>query len=106
MTSYLDSLRKLQTLDLRFLAPGHGGVMDEPFEEIGQLIAHRLMREEKVMAGLEKLGECSIDELVSTVYDDVAEHLIPWAKKTMLAHLIKLERDQRIKETSLGWKVI
>ena len=106
MGSYLDSLRKLQALDLRYLAPGHGGVMDEPFEEIERLIAHRLMREEKVMDGLEKLGECSIDELVLTVYDDVAEHLIPWAKKTMLAHLIKLERDQRIKETSLGWKVI
>ena len=88
LAAYLDSLRKLQALDLRYLAPGHGGVMDEPFEEIERLIAHRLMREEKVMDGLEKLGECSIDELVLTVYDDVAEHLIPWAKKTMLAHLI------------------
>ncbi|NKB34231.1 MAG: MBL fold metallo-hydrolase [Pseudomonadales bacterium] len=106
MGSYLDSLRRLQELDLRYLAPGHGGVMDKPYDEIKKLIAHRLMREEKVVAGLQKLGECSIDELVLTVYDDVAEHLIPWAKKTLLAHLIKLQRDERIVATEIGWKIV
>lgn len=105
MSSYLHSLERLLELDLRFLAPGHGGVMDQPYEEIKSLIVHRLKREEKVYAGLQKLGECSIDELVLTVYDDVAEHLIPWAKKTMLAHLIKLQKEQRIEETQIGWKI-
>ena len=31
-----------------------------------------------------------------SVYDDVATHLIPWAKRTLLAHLIKLEREGRV----------
>ncbi len=105
MGSYLHSLKRLLEIELRFLAPGHGGVMDKPYEEIEYLIAHRLKREQKVVAGLEKLGECSIDELVLTVYDDVAEHLIPWAKKTLLAHLIKLERDGRIVSTPVGYKI-
>ena len=105
MTSYLDSLAHLQTLQLRFLAPGHGGVMDQPQTEISNLIAHRLKREAKILVELTKLGECSLDELVLTVYDDVAEHLIPWAKRTMLAHLVKLQRDEKVSESQDRWKL-
>ena len=106
MGSYLDSLSYLQTLRLRYLAPGHGGIMDEPQLEIEKLIAHRLKREAKVLAGLAELGECTVDELVLIVYDDVAEHLIPWAKRTMLAHLIKLQRDDRIVESQDRWRLL
>ena len=106
MSAYLDSLAYLQTLRLRYLAPGHGGIMDEPQLEIEKLIAHRLKREAKVLAGLAELGECTVDELVLIVYDDVAEHLIPWAKRTMLAHLIKLERDDRIIESKDRWRLL
>ena len=106
MGSYLDSLSYLQTLRLRYLAPGHGGIMDEPQLEIEKLIAHRLKREAKVLAGLAELGECTVDELVLIVYDDVAEHLIPWAKRTMLAHLIKLQRDGRIVESQDRWRLL
>jgi len=106
MSSYLDSLAYLQTLRLRYLAPGHGGIMDDPQLEIEKLIAHRLKREAKVLAGLAELGECTVDELVLIVYDDVAEHLIPWAKRTMLAHLIKLQRDDRIVESADRWRLL
>ena len=106
MSACLDSLAYLQTLRLRYLAPGHGGIMDEPHLEIEKLIAHRLKREAKVLAGLAELGECTVDELVLIVYDDVAEHLIPWAKRTMLAHLIKLERDDRIIESKDRWRLL
>lgn len=95
MTAYLDSLRHLQELPLRAFAPGHGMVMTEPQLELSKLIAHRLGREEKVVAGLRALGACTIDRLVLTVYDDVASHLLPWAKKTLLAHLLKLQDDGR-----------
>ena len=37
----------------------------------------------------------TLDELVVPVYDDVPQHLLPWAKKTMLAHLYKLRQDGR-----------
>ena len=106
MGSYLDSLGHLQTLQLRFLAPGHGGVMDQPHTEIANLIAHRLKREAKILAGLKELGACGLDELVLTVYDDVAEHLIPWAKRTMLAHLVKLQRDEKVSESQDLWQLV
>ena len=104
MGAYLNSLRSIKELPLRYLAPGHGTVMNKPYEEIEHLIDHRMKRERKVLSGLNKIGSCTIDELVLIVYDDVAEHLIPWAKKTMLAHLIKLERDGLISEHDGLWK--
>lgn len=103
MGHYLDSLAYLQTLPLRFLAPGHGEVMDDPKSEISSLIAHRLKREKKAIESLKKLGPSSLDELVVVVYDDVAEHLIPWAKKTLTAHLVKLKRDKAIAQEGERW---
>lgn len=95
MTDYLNSLRLLQQLDLRYLAPGHGGLMTQPQEEISKLIAHRLKREDKIVASMRSLGASKLDKLVLLAYDDVAPHLIPWAKKTLTAHLVKLQDEGR-----------
>ena len=80
--------------------------MDNPAKEIQHLINHRMKRERKVLSGLEKLENCLIDDLVLIVYDDVAEHLLPWAKKTMHAHLIKLQRDGIVAESDGYWKIL
>lgn len=95
MSEYLSSLRALQGRELKFLAPGHGLVMDDPQAEIEKLVRHRMQREHKIFARLQTLGSADLDKLVVQAYDDVAEHLLPWAKKTMLAHLLKLEQDGR-----------
>ncbi len=106
MGAYLDALARLQKIPLHALAPGHGGIMREPYVEIEKLIAHRLKREKKVLTALDGSGAISLDELVLTVYDDVAAHLIPWAKKTLLAHLIKLERDQKTQVKNGFWQLL
>jgi glyoxylase-like metal-dependent hydrolase (beta-lactamase superfamily II) len=106
MAAYLCSLRRLLQIPLQVLAPGHGGIMVEPHEEIEKLIAHRLKRERKVLAGLESLGAVSLDELVLTVYDDVAAQLIPWAKRTLLAHLLKLQQEEQISSENDIWKIL
>jgi hypothetical protein len=43
---------------------------------------------------------------VVAAYDDVAQHLIPWAKKTLTAHLIKLVKDQSVREQDGIWSLI
>lgn len=106
MSHYIESLQQLEKMPLRFLAPGHGTIMDDPQGEISKLITHRLNREKKVLAGLVKLGRCTLDELVLEVYDDVGEHLIPWAKKTLMAHLLKLEREQLIASDEEVWQTL
>lgn len=106
MGDYLDSLRKLLELDLSALAPGHGTVMQEPGREIHALIEHRLKRERKVIETLGRLGPVTPDELVLAVYDDVASHLLPWAEKTLLAHLLKLQREERVEWDGQRWSVV
>jgi len=106
MADYLASLQHLQTLPLQALAPGHGDIMVNPHEEIRNLIAHRLRREQKVLAKLEISRAVDINTLVLSVYDDVAPHLIPWAKRTLLAHLVKLQKEQRVDCQQERWQLI
>lgn len=96
MSDYLRSLQQLKQMPLNALAPGHGDIMTEPQQMIEALIRHRLRREQKVLKSLLSLPSCTLDELVQLVYDDVAPHLIPWAKKTLLAHLYKLLAEGRV----------
>ncbi|ALO46816.1 MBL fold metallo-hydrolase [Pseudohongiella spirulinae] len=98
MSDYLRSLEQLLGLPLRSLAPGHGDVMTEPAQMIGTLIRHRLRREQKIVSALAGFDLVTLDEFVIPVYDDVPQHLLPWAKKTLLAHLYKLESEGRVRQ--------
>ncbi len=97
MSDYLDSLQQLLALPLRWLAPGHGELMPDPHGEIRKLIKHRLRREAKIERCLADLGSADLAELVIPAYDDVDQSLHPWACRTMLAHLEKLEREGRVR---------
>ena len=104
MQAYLASLDKLLALDLDRLAPGHGQVIETPHDEVRRLVSHRLKREEKAFNALLRKNPAMLDELVPLAYDDVAERLYPVARRSLHAHLIKLAREGRIKETSAGWQ--
>jgi glyoxylase-like metal-dependent hydrolase (beta-lactamase superfamily II) len=95
MSDYMRSLEHLRQMPLKALAPGHGEVMTEPLQVIDTLIRHRQRREQKIVSALMTLQSCTLDELVMLAYNDVPAHLIPWAKKTLLAHLFKLQRERR-----------
>lgn len=95
MRDYLASLRRLQTLAIDALAPGHGTVIPDAQVEIARVIAHRLGREAKVIAALAARGRATVDELLPTVYDDVPVSLHGWARHSLLAHAIKLVEDGR-----------
>ncbi len=98
MAAYLNSLEKLGRYDFERIAPGHGEILESGKSVILQLRAHRLARESKV---LRAIGEgATLDELTPKVYDDVPVERHEWAKLTLRAHLIKLEREGRISEHS------
>lgn len=106
MADYFHSLEILLQRDLRFLAPGHGVLMDKPKQEIEKLITHRLKRERKIIGCMAKLGAATLDEIVRPAYDDIPEHLIPWAKKTLLAHLYKLDKEKLAQESGETWSLL
>lgn len=100
MKDYLDSLAKLRQHTLQAIAPGHGNLMPEPLKVIEGLTRHRMMREQKVISGMEKLGESSLLGMLSTVYNDVDKGVLFYARFSLWAHLLKLERDGRAHRTS------
>lgn len=104
MKAYLDSLSLLKAYPIRTLAPGHGDIMDDPLSVIDGLIQHRLNRETKVIHALRKLAPAMVEDLIPTVYDDVPSFLHPIAKYSLLAHLIKLEREARAIQTGRAWR--
>jgi len=97
MRAYLASLERLLAEDVAILAPGHGYLIGDPHREIRRLIAHRLGREKKVVAGLERLREASLEELVPVVYDDVPPRIHGWAARSLTAHLDKLVAEGAVR---------
>lgn len=104
MQDYIESLRTMQRYPLRYLGPGHGERIDNPSQEIELLIRHRLLRETKVLAKLQGLAPCDIASLLPSVYDDVDASLLPIAQYSLLAHLIKLEKEGRVSQREDMWR--
>ncbi len=90
MRVYLESLEMLLAEDIAIFAPGHGHLVGAPHKELRRLIAHRLAREAKVTAAIQRLGAPTLEELVAAVYDDVPARVHPVAARSLAAHLAKL----------------
>jgi recombination protein RecT len=110
MGAYLDSLDKLDALCVRhgieFLLPAHGYVLGDlrrsadnpsaPAEggaraAIAHLKAHRLAREAKVARAMQAVPDGSMDDWVKLAYDDVPDRLWPVAKRSLLAHVERIQ---------------
>ncbi len=104
MAAYIDSLQRLKRYELRAIAPGHGNVLDDPIGVIDAVIAHRARREAKVLCVLNALGKGRLAELLPRVYDEVRPELLPIAKLTLEAHLIKLAREGRASCQGDEWR--
>ncbi|MDD5031148.1 MAG: MBL fold metallo-hydrolase, partial [Rhodoferax sp.] len=102
MNDYLVSLDLLRALCLEhkvhFILPAHGHAMGGPGNEalgvIDQLKAHRLAREAKVLAAMQQQPQGTLDDWLALVYDDVPTRLWPVAKRSLLAHVARLESMQ------------
>jgi glyoxylase-like metal-dependent hydrolase (beta-lactamase superfamily II) len=92
---YLDTLRRLETLDLARIYPGHGPVIDHPREKVAEYLSHRLKREEQILAELEA-GQKSVTEIVQSIYRGYPQHLHGAAGMSVLSHLVKLEKEGRV----------
>ena len=95
LADYMESLRKLSTLDLELIYPGHGPVIRDPAAKIAEYIAHRAEREAKLVEALDG-GERSRQRLLDATWDDVPTELRPMAAFAMQAHLEKLAAEGRL----------
>ena len=97
LSSYLDSLRRLRSLELAALCPGHGPVVWDAAAKLDEYIAHRLDRERRLLDALSR-GLRSRDELLDDVWDDAPAVLRMAAALTLEAHLEKLAGENRLPE--------
>ena len=110
MGAYLDSLDKLaercRQHRVEFILPAHGYVLgdwrashDNPsapaeggaLEAIAHLKAHRLRREAKVARAMQAAPQGTVDDWVRLAYDDVPERLWPVARRSLMAHVERLQ---------------
>lgn len=95
MTNYLDALDALDAacvrLGLGYILPAHGHVMDQARTVIARLKAHRLAREAKVQAAMQARPEGTLDDWVALAYDDVPSAIWPVAKRSLQAHVERLQ---------------
>ena len=105
MVAYLKSLADLLQVDLDWLAPGHGFLVAWPHDVLRGLIAHRLKREAKVRSALAATPS-SLDDLVARVYDDVPSAMHGVARRSLLAHLLKLQADGVARESAQRWSTL
>ncbi|HXF46696.1 MAG TPA: MBL fold metallo-hydrolase [Burkholderiaceae bacterium] len=104
MAAYLASLRALLAEDLEWLAPGHGFLIARPHEAIERLIAHRAAREARVLRALAGRPGASVDELLAEVYAETPAPLLPVARRSLTAHLLKLAAEGRAREEGGRWR--
>ena len=97
MATYLTQLERLAKLDAAVALPAHGEPIETPATLFRHYIAHRLLREGKVLAALETFGPrgATASELVSSAYADTPAHVWPIAMVSVEAHLEKLVEEGR-----------
>ncbi len=105
MKTYIESLHRLLELPVRKLYPAHGPIHDHGLKLIAEYIEHRKEREQSIVRALEKEPQ-SLEQLLTKVYDDVEEKILPIASRSLLAGLIKLEEDRICKMTGNGWQLV
>jgi glyoxylase-like metal-dependent hydrolase (beta-lactamase superfamily II) len=96
LADYMDSLRKLEALNLSVIHPGHGPDITDPAAKIAEYLAHRQDREDKLVAALES-GERDREKLLDAAWGDVPESMRGMAGFAMQAHLEKLEDEGRFR---------
>lgn len=100
MTQYLASLRTMQGLPARVIAPGHGPALDEPAARIEALIQRRLAREADIVRLLAH-EPATVQELTQALYGgQVPDSVMEMARRTVEGHLLKLKREGRARQTA------
>lgn len=102
MASYLASLERLRGLHppISAIAPGHGGVIDDPLARIDWYIAHRKEREAAILEAVARLAPAGSLDIVRAVYDREPESVYPLAACSVRAHLMKLSHEGAVRAVS------
>lgn len=101
MGQYIESLRKMQSLNADVMCCGHGPAVHEPNRKLQELIDHRRQREEQILS-LVRDGRDTIKRIVRAVYPELDKRLLGMAAGQIRSHVAKLEVDGRVRVSGEG----
>ncbi|EZP79494.1 Zn-dependent hydrolase, glyoxylase [Novosphingobium resinovorum] len=92
MTAYMESLARLYEREQDVVYyPAHGPEVTKPRQLVRGMIGHRRQRERQILRQIES-GVTTIAAMVPLMYKGVDERLWPAAGRSVLAHLLDLEK--------------
>jgi glyoxylase-like metal-dependent hydrolase (beta-lactamase superfamily II) len=94
MAVYLASLERLLARPQMMLLPAHGPAIADGHGKLRDYLSHRRLRESRIAAALRDEPR-PLAELVAEAYSDTPRALWVLAERSLLAHLVKLAREQR-----------
>jgi len=95
---YMNSLKILLGYNAEIIYPGHGPVINNPFEKINGYIHHRNMRENQILSVLSEDPTIKHTALsiVEKIYKDLDTRLLPYAQSNVTHHLNKLFKEKKV----------
>jgi glyoxylase-like metal-dependent hydrolase (beta-lactamase superfamily II)/8-oxo-dGTP pyrophosphatase MutT (NUDIX family) len=105
MGAYLESLRRLRTLELERIYPGHFRPLDGGDEVIDRYLEHRVAREAAILESM-RAGANTLERIVSQAYADTPDYLHEIAAFSTLAHLEFLESKGEVEQDGEVWRTV
>jgi endoribonuclease LACTB2 len=102
MADYLASLAMLLARPATTLLPAHGPAIGDGPGKLREYIAHRTLREDRVLGALARRPVASLAELLPDAYADTPRALWPLAERSLRAHVDKLVKEGRARVAEPG----
>ncbi len=93
MGKYFRTLERIIKLNPKNLIPSHGIIVGG-IHKLEETLKHRQLREDQIF-NLSVAGK-NISEMISTIYAGLDVKLIPYAKRTIEAHIKKLKEEKKL----------
>lgn len=104
MGAYMESLQKLYDREDAVYYPAHGPAVENPRQLVRGMLGHRRQREAQIMRLLSERPQ-AITAMVPIMYKGLDPRLNGAAGRSVLAHLIDLERQGRVACDGETWTI-
>jgi len=104
MTDYMASLSKLYEREDKIYFPAHGPAIEKTRQLVRGMIGHRKSREKQILRLMEE-DIALIEDMVPNMYKGVDQRLWPAAGRSVMAHLIDMERKGHVTRSGEEWAI-
>ncbi len=105
MRDYCEQLQRLIERNDKVYLPGHGPSLYSPRDYVKRLLANRMRREAEIVEHILKTPD-TIEGIAKAVYQKSDPHIAKAAERNVLAHLEKLQSEERVAHSGDLWRAI